>query len=148
MRISDWSSDVCSSDLVVVGQNRDLAFLPLYGAVRALEVEALPDLPTDPVERVVDLVDVGFRDDVERRHDCPRCCPASIADASAVSSLAESGWPSGRPGCKHGPAYAPGPMRSAAAAPSILTAEEGIRSAMTDLPRSPDRERKRKSPHP
>src|SRR3546814_9252215 len=30
-------------------------------------------------------------------------------------------------------------MRSAAAAPSILTAEEGIRSAMTDLPRSLDR---------
>src|SRR3546814_3332778 len=76
MRISDWSSDVCSSDLlvhllqlqVVVGQDDDLALLALDRAFRALEVEPLIDLAADRIEGIVDLVHVGLGDDVEGRH--------------------------------------------------------------------------------
>src|SRR3546814_15190153 len=59
MRISDWSSDVCSSDLIVVNGSRCLAcasavsFLTEIRILDALSMFNLADYGTDPNEIVV-----------------------------------------------------------------------------------------------
>src|SRR3546814_18453477 len=53
MRISDWSSDVCSSDLLGVGEQRGEQF---DGGVQALAQRAA----TEDVERLVGEIDRGL----------------------------------------------------------------------------------------
>src|SRR3546814_11496813 len=50
MRISDWSSDVCSSDLKITSRNGHCSFLPCL--VRACELHPPPGLAVEEVHEV------------------------------------------------------------------------------------------------
>src|SRR3546814_18599447 len=66
LRISDWSSDVCSSDLLHIGQDRDLIadrqaeaeLLTVAVIVAAGEVVVAAGIPLDAEEQAVDAMDV------------------------------------------------------------------------------------------
>src|SRR3546814_8219162 len=66
MRISDWSSDVCSSDLVDAGDAGDRQLLGDHAGMHALldgAVDALRE--AEQLDAVAELVGIG---DVQRRH--------------------------------------------------------------------------------
>src|SRR3546814_16943688 len=66
LRISDWSSDVCSSDLLHIGQDRDLIadrqaeaeLLTVAVIVAAGEVVVAAGIPLDAEAQAVDAMDV------------------------------------------------------------------------------------------
>src|SRR3546814_20726911 len=68
MRISDWSSDVCSSDLVDHGEERAADDERVFHIVDFLEQRRRfgPALPTQLLARARAIPDVPF---VEREHD-------------------------------------------------------------------------------
>src|SRR4029079_12931387 len=53
---------------LIVGIDGDLGAVPLDPGLRVFEIIALAHLARHVGERIVDLLEVGFRDDVERRH--------------------------------------------------------------------------------
>src|SRR3546814_11847700 len=92
MRISDWSSDVCSSDLLVLGaQQFGLLELPLIGSFTtflALVALAVPPLVTNSYVAVARVPDdlrdaargMGMTDvDVLRRVELPVAAPLLMA---------------------------------------------------------------------
>src|SRR3546814_16917018 len=94
MRISDWSSDVCSSDLLVLGaQQFGLLELPLIGSFTtflALVALAVPPLVTNSYVAVAQVPDdlraaargMGMTDvDVLRRVELPVAPPLLIRPA-------------------------------------------------------------------
>src|SRR3546814_13102738 len=89
MRISDWSSDVCSSDLLVealraIARRHDQALVPQAGIVE-------PALQAGQVQS--GDVAVGHHDDAvasqHRSHQLARLGPDGGADDDVVAALAE-----------------------------------------------------------
>src|SRR3546814_16366609 len=99
MRISDWSSDVCSSDLLVLGaQQFGLLELPLIGSFTtflALVALAVPPLVTNSYVAVAQVPDdlrdaargMGMTDvDVLRRVELPVAEPLLMAGVRTAAS--------------------------------------------------------------
>src|SRR3546814_11671249 len=90
MRISDWSSDVCSSDLAFIGER------PVGAAIQPLVVGQLPLLPgfrqwevggldvtedqLGQIDRVDQLVRWGYREAVEILNDREVVADVVVAD--------------------------------------------------------------------
>src|SRR3546814_733159 len=84
MRISDWSSDVCSSDLQINGQQS----AQLQRAVRALERPILPPGHSPGQERLAELF---IKNTPEKNHADPRLSPAQAIVDAAMKTAAERG---------------------------------------------------------
>src|SRR3546814_11254447 len=84
MRISDWSSDVCSSDLQINGQQS----AQLQRAVRALERPILPPGHSPGQERLAELF---IKNTPEKNHADPRLSPAHAIVYAAVKTAADRG---------------------------------------------------------
>src|SRR3546814_17773203 len=87
MRISDWSSDVCSSDLAALGvQINGQQSAQLQRAVRALERPILPPGHSPGQERLAELF---IKNTPEKNHADPRLSPAqAIVDAAMKTAAA------------------------------------------------------------
>src|SRR3546814_10696015 len=55
MRISDWSSDVCSSDLMSMGERKPLAMINAPASGRMAVAEALTNLVASDVQSLKDI---------------------------------------------------------------------------------------------
>src|SRR3546814_14774304 len=101
MRISDWSSDVCSSDLAVANESRQAK--AMSGTVRALVANMVTGV-SKGFERKLNLVGVGFRAQVQGdalklqlgfSHDIVHSMPAgdrkSVVSGKSVSVRVDLG---------------------------------------------------------
>src|SRR3546814_4754379 len=62
LRISDWSSDVCSSELDLAGEPDALALPARQGAAGAIEIEVVePDI-VEEAQPLIDLLEDGMGD--------------------------------------------------------------------------------------
>src|SRR3546814_6924219 len=82
MRISDWSSDVCSSDLCGIAQHADYLLGCILGAVDKETVHAVFDL-------FLDTADIAANDDRAFPHGFGHC----QAEAFAEGLLEHHGGP-------------------------------------------------------
>src|SRR3546814_1123946 len=64
MRISDWSSDVCSSDLEKLGLNVHLSTAPLHMFVRYTNPQNQRDLSIEPTSGGYPTRDVWYRENL------------------------------------------------------------------------------------
>src|SRR3546814_9394296 len=88
MRISDWSSDVCSSDLTIVGEAIDRSGMARGTlAVREGLVAPVPTLRKRPVATMKDMgMDMGMPDPTEGRPVDPTAAQHAAADIATVPS--------------------------------------------------------------